>query len=92
MLFRLLFFLILIYLAIRFVLRIFSGPLRAFRAGMSTGPRGAPKPADPSKVIDEMRPCAACGTYAPSRHAYQKNGLYFCNRECHEIYLTRQKA
>jgi len=92
MLFRLIFFFILIVLVVRLVMRLFSGAFKSFKGTLFPRPGSDPSSSNPVNVIDEMRPCATCGTYAPSRHAYQKNGLYFCNRECHEIYLTRQKA
>jgi len=85
---RILILLLLIYLGYRFFIWMRHLPNRILSHGFRKGPR-AP---DKRNVIDEMKACAHCGTYQPARSAFQKNGLYFCNRECHEAYRREVKS
>ncbi len=81
-----------VYLALRLLRRILlrprnPGPFRSRQAA----PRHDPSPSGPPKVIDEMKPCPACGTFNPTRLAYEKKGLYFCEKRCHEAYIRGEK-
>lgn len=74
---RLIVFFLLLYLAFRLLRRILRpGRLkRPFPGAGSSGP-----------VIDQMKPCAHCGTFVPSRQALEKKGLYFCDGRCLKKY------
>ncbi len=90
---RLLLLLIIFFLVIRVLFRIFSGPWKAFKKGVFAG-GGNLEGGDPraGPVVDEMRACAQCGTYTPSRNAYRKKTLYFCNKQCHEAFVKRERV
>jgi hypothetical protein len=86
---RLLLFLFLIYILLRLTRGLWTRLRQAFKTGLFSARdySASRKPgAKPKQIIDEMRPCVYCGTYHPSRHSYQKKGLYFCNPQCHEAY------
>lgn len=42
-----------------------------------------PPPAD-KKQEDTMVPCAKCETYVQVKEALQRDGKYYCSRECME--------
>lgn len=81
-----------VYLALRLLRRILLRPRNpgAFRPRQAPT-RPGPSPSGPPKVIDEMKPCPACGTFNPTRLAYEKKGLYFCEKRCHEAYIRGEK-
>jgi hypothetical protein len=84
---RILLLIFLIYLFYRFLAWFRDIPKKS-----SPSARNKSRPAPAKKpVIDEMKACAQCGTYQPARSAFQKNGLYFCNYECHEAYQHGRK-
>jgi hypothetical protein len=64
-----------------------STPKMNFRKGPRPSPQGPPN----LRVVDEMKPCAQCGTYIPFRQAFQKNELYFCDQQCHEAFIKKDR-
>jgi YHS domain-containing protein len=91
--FRLFLLAIIVYFSLRLVRRIVAAV--APRPN-DTRPRqdysSSQTKAGPAAVIDEMRRCPVCGTYNPTRLAYRKKELYFCNERCHEDFIRREQA
>ncbi|HKY63684.1 MAG TPA: hypothetical protein VJR29_09715 [bacterium] len=86
--------LFLLALVIYFLLRLVRRVVASLASGASS-PRPRPKPSTGpagSGVIDEMKRCPTCGTYNPTRLAYRKKDLYFCNDRCHEDFNDGKKA
>ncbi len=84
--------LILVAVFVYIVLRM----IRRLLIGRGPAPSSAPPPPrndaqrappPPPRVVDEMKPCPTCGTFNPTRLAYEKKGLYFCDERCHEAYI-----
>ena len=88
---RLLLFLILLYLLLRLLRRPPIQGKASSRSRPKEPPRAQPRPPGGApKVVDEMKPCPQCGTYNPTRLAYVKNELYFCDQRCHEAFVRRE--
>lgn len=87
---RLFFLAIVIYLLLRLVRRVVSSLASGASAPRPTS--SAPQGPAGSGVIDEMKRCPTCGTYNPTRLAYRKKDLYFCNDRCHEDFNDGKKA
>ena len=85
---RFLFLVLLVYYLLRWLRGLLPKPRLRPRQGPQNppGPMGRPPSSQP-KVIDEMKPCPACGTFNPTRLAYEKKGLYFCDQRCHEAFI-----
>ncbi|MFO1463508.1 MAG: hypothetical protein U1F66_06995 [bacterium] len=82
---RLLILALFVYFVLRLIRRLLLRPASKARGGWQAPSGGPARP--PPKVIDEMKPCPACGTFNPTRLAYEKKGLYFCDQRCHEAYI-----
>lgn len=80
-----------IYLLLRLVSRFFSKAKQGPKFRARSVPRAAGSGSGPTKVIDEMKACPQCGTFNPTRLAYEKKGLYFCEARCHEAYIRGEK-
>lgn len=83
---RIIFLLLLLYLAFRLI-RWFRKMSRLFSQPSGPGERnkfgyGPTQKTPPAKIVDEMKPCAHCGTFTPSRLALKNKGLYFCSEQC----------
>lgn len=90
--FRLFLVIALLYVLYRLVKGALAPSWNSFRSTLfSKDAPPASRVRDGAKVIDEMMPCAACGTFHPSLQSYRKKGLYFCNRQCHEAYQAAAK-
>jgi formamidopyrimidine-DNA glycosylase len=79
--FRIILLLILLYFLYRIakgVWKIFSTLSKAKKAGRYQG--------SSTPVMDQMVPCAHCGTYVPSKIAVSQKGLYFCDRRCQKAH------
>ena len=81
-----------VYLLLRMLTRMFSKAPKSggFRAQKPPPRRDRPPPGPP-RIVDEMKPCPSCGTFNPTRLAYEKKGLYFCDQRCHEAYIRGEK-
>lgn len=95
--FRLFFLALMIYLVLRLVRRVVSmiapGATQARSRTQAPPPSNGPMgPVGSSGVIDEMKRCPTCGTYNPTRLAYRKKDLYFCNARCHEDFNEGKPA
>ena len=78
---RIILLLILLYL----LYRVAKGVWRIFST-LHSAKKGSrfQRPSPP--VMDQMKPCAHCGTYVPSKIAVQEKGLYFCDRRCQKAH------
>jgi Prokaryotic metallothionein len=74
LLFRLIFFLPLIFLLLLLI--------RSYLAHSRRRPRGV-------SAVDDMALDPQCQSYVPKRAAIERRGNYFCSRECAERYLAR---
>ncbi len=82
--------LIILFFIIYLTIRLVMGLGRWLRALSAAKPR-RPAPSNPN-VIDEMKPCAYCGTYVPTTLSLAKKELYFCSEQCHVAFLKRERA
>ena len=74
---RLLFIVLIVYIA------IFA--IKAYLAGSRSAKRsGSASPEDEEMVLDPQ-----CQTYVPKREAILQAGNYFCSRECAKLFLSR---
>jgi len=90
---RLFLFAIFVYFLLRMVRRVVA----ALAPRPSTPRHREPRTSDPvhegpSGIIDEMKRCPTCGTYNPTRLAYRKKDLYFCNDRCHEDFNGKHSS
>jgi len=77
-----------VYIVLRMIRRLLVGPGPQRRPPPPPpSANGERRPPPPPRVVDEMKPCPACGTFNPTRLAYEKKGLYFCDERCHEAYI-----
>jgi hypothetical protein len=90
---RIIILIALVYLTLRWLTRRkrSDGPSFQFRSPPNFSRSAPPSPGPSPRPIDEMKPCAVCGTYIPARLAWRKNELYFCGERCQEAF-SRQKA
>ena len=88
---RFLIFVAIIYLLLRLLGRLFSKAKHGPKFRPRTAPRAAGPGSGSAKVIDEMKACPHCGTFNPTRLAYEKKVLYFCEARCHEAYIRGEK-
>lgn len=90
---RLIFLALVVYFLLRLVRRVVSALASGASAPRSREKYSAPQsPAGSGGVIDEMKRCPTCGTYNPTRLAYRKKDLYFCNDRCHEDFNDGKQA
>lgn len=90
---RLIIFILLVYFILRSLSRWSSSWLKKARPKRSSPFSSDPRPhAAPPRTIDEMKPCATCGAYVPTRLAVRKNELYFCSEQCHEASFKKEKV
>ncbi|HCU25271.1 MAG TPA: hypothetical protein DF383_09650 [Deltaproteobacteria bacterium] len=93
--FRFILYAFLLYLLFRLLRRLTQRGGASSRSKTWSSQRVPPRhstPRRPPQVIDEMKPCPACGTFNPTRLAFPQKNLYFCNRRCHEAYLKREQT
>lgn len=76
---------ILLLILLYFLYRIAKGVWKIFST-LSRPKRPGGYPGSPPAVMDQMVPCAHCGTYVPSKIAVSQKGLYFCDRRCQKAH------
>ncbi len=74
---------ILIAFFVYYVFRYILGPIMNGARKQATRSTKNSIPNNELETHDKMLPCPTCGTYNASQMSFEKNGKFYCNKECY---------